>query len=84
MNLHNSEFRIHNWRRRTISINSFNAADSYRAAAAPTATGFTLVEVLVACTLLALVIIPLMRAFHSNGAISQAIKEKSYNAIRQS
>ncbi len=36
-NLEDTEFIIHNWKRRTISLNSFNAADSYRAAAAPAA-----------------------------------------------
>ena len=35
--------------------------------------GFTLIEVLVACTLLALVVVPAMRAFSANRRVADAI-----------
>jgi prepilin-type N-terminal cleavage/methylation domain-containing protein len=45
--------------------------------------GFTLIEVLVACTLLALVIIPLMRAMNANQKIADAIVNESASSISE-
>lgn len=45
--------------------------------------GFTLIEVLVACTLLALVIIPLMRAMNANQKIADTIVNESASSISE-
>lgn len=45
--------------------------------------GFTLIEVLVACTLLALVIIPLMRAMNANQKIADTIINESASSISE-
>lgn len=46
-------------------------------------SGFTLIEVLVACTLLALVIIPLMRTMNANQKVADAIVNESASSISE-
>lgn len=43
--------------------------------------GFTLVEVLVACALLALVIVPTMRAFSANRSVSENLVDRIQTSI---
>ncbi len=46
--------------------------------------GFSLVELLVACTLLALVIVPILRSVNANRKVSSAIIDSTYESIASS
>ena len=43
--------------------------------------GFSLVEVLVACALLALALVPLMRAARANASLAQRVREEAAGAV---
>lgn len=45
--------------------------------------GFSLVEVLVACALLALALVPLLRAAHANNSVALWARDKARQAIER-